>query len=94
MSETTFESVWDAIEDTPSDAANMKARAAFLIAIQAAVESWAVTQAEAASRLGLTQPRMNDLLRGRIDRFSLDALMNISVAAGLKVEWSLSQKAA
>lgn len=94
MSDTTFENVWDAIEDTPAEAANMKARSAFMMAIQAAVESWDVTQAEAASRLGLTQPRMNDLLRGRIDRFSLDALMNMTAAAGLKVEWSLSRSAA
>ena len=81
MNEERFENVWDAIEDTPAEAANMKARSEFMIAIQTTVESWGLTQAEAASRLGLTQPRMNDLLRGRIDRFSLDALMNI--AAGL-----------
>jgi predicted XRE-type DNA-binding protein len=81
MMEPSFESVWDAIEDTPVEAANMKARSQIMIAIQATVQSWEVTQAEAASRLDVTQPRMNDLLRGRIDRFSLDALMNIAFAA-------------
>lgn len=45
----------------------------------------AVTQAATAKRLALTQPRLNDLLRGRTNKFSLDALVNIAMAAGLKV---------
>lgn len=94
MSEQRFESVWDALEDTPSEAANMRARAAFLLAIQSAVESWNMTQKEAAARMGVTQPRMNDLLKGRIDRFSLDALMNLAHLAGLSVEWHLTKSAA
>lgn len=94
MKEPGFESVWDALEDTPSEAANMKARSAFLIAIQTVVDSWGGTQASAATRLGLTQPRLNDLLKGRIDRFSLDALVTIASAAGIKVEWKLNRDAA
>ena len=94
MSEKSFESVWDAIEDTPAEAANMRARSEFMAAIQQTVEAWRLTQAEAASRLGVTQPRMNDLLRGRIDKFSLDALMNLASAAGLTVAWSLTRNAA
>ena len=94
MSEQLFENVWDALEDTPQDAANMRARSDFLRAIQAVVEAWDVTQKDAASRLGVTQPRMNDLLKGRIDRFSLDALMNLAHAAGLTVEWQLTKSAA
>jgi predicted XRE-type DNA-binding protein len=94
MSENEFESVWDAIEDTSAEAENMKARSQFMLAIQDIVERWNVTQAEAAKRLGLTQPRMNDLLRGRIDRFSLDALMNIASAAGLTIEWRVTRKVA
>ena len=43
------------------------------------------TQVEAASRCGVTQPRMNDLLRGRVSRLSLDALVNISTALGCRV---------
>ena len=83
MTDLSFENVWDAIEDTPAEAADMKARSEFMMAIQATVESWGLTKVDAVSRLGFTQPRMNDLLRGRIDRFSLDALMNIASAAGL-----------
>ena len=94
MSELRFESVWDALEDTPVEAANMRARSEFLLAIQSTVEGWGITQREASTRLGVTQPRMNDLLKGRIDRFSLDALLNLAHAAGLVVEWHVSKSAA
>jgi predicted XRE-type DNA-binding protein len=53
--------------------------------------SW--TQKEAAKRCGVTQPRINDLLRGRISRFSLDALVNIASALGRKVRVSLEDAA-
>jgi predicted XRE-type DNA-binding protein len=54
----------------------MKARSGLMLAIRDAVDGWTLTQAEAAKRLGVTQPRMNDLLlRGQIDKFGLDALM-------------------
>jgi predicted XRE-type DNA-binding protein len=53
------------------------------------VESWKVTQAVAAKRLGVTQPRLNDLLRGRINRFSVDALMELANRAGLAVRVEL-----
>jgi predicted XRE-type DNA-binding protein len=94
MTGQRFDSVWDALEDSPAEAANMKARAGLMIAIRDVVEGWNVTQAEAAKRLGLTQPRMNDLLRGRIDKFSLDALMILATAAGLTVEWRVVKPAA
>ena len=48
-------------------------------------DSWKVTQTVAAKKLGLTQPRMNDLLRGRVNKFSLDALINIAARTGLSV---------
>lgn len=44
------------------------------------------TQAAKAEQLGITQPRLNDLLRGRIDKFSLDALVNLASLAGLRVD--------
>jgi predicted XRE-type DNA-binding protein len=94
MTEEGFESVWDALEDSPAEAANMKARAGLMVAIQEAVGGWQLTQAEAARRLGVTQPRMNDLLRGRIDKFSLDALMILAASAGLTVEWRVVKSAA
>jgi predicted XRE-type DNA-binding protein len=94
MTEQIFDSVWDALENSPAEAANMKARSGLMIAIRDVVDGWELTQVEAAKRLGVTQPRMNDLLRGRIDKFSLDALMILATAAGLTVEWRVVKPAA
>jgi len=77
MERQAFDNVWDAIEDTPDAAANMTMRSDLLIALRNAVEGWGLTQAEAARRLGVTQPRLNDVLRGRISNFSLDALISL-----------------
>lgn len=85
MNKKTFTSVWDAIEDTPEAAANMKVRAELMIAIQAYVKALNVSQAKAAQRLGLTQPRLNDLLRGRLNKFTIDALVKILGHAGKRV---------
>jgi predicted XRE-type DNA-binding protein len=93
MDRQSFEYVWDALEDTPSDAANMSMRSNLLIAIERQVRGWNVTQAEAARRLGITQPRLNDLLRGRITNFSLDALINLASAAGLTVRLQIADAA-
>jgi predicted XRE-type DNA-binding protein len=78
----TYSSVWNAIAGTPEQAANLQARADLMRSIAAIVERQRCTQAEAARRCGVTQPRMNDLLRGRISRFSLDALVNIAARLG------------
>jgi len=88
-----FDDVWEAIEPTPAKAANMRARSQLMMAICERTEAWRVTQAVAAKRLGLTQPRMNDLMRGRISKFSLDALMNIAFQAGLTVRLQVRKAA-
>ena len=86
MSHTeTYASVWDAIADTPEQAANLRARAELMRKIAAIVKESKWTQTEAAAHCGVTQPRMNDLLRGRVSRFSLDALFNIAAAIGRRV---------
>jgi len=85
----TYDSVWDAIEDTPEQAANLRARAELMQKVAEIVQKSGWTQAEAAARCGVTQPRMNDLLRGRVSRFSLDALVNIATAIGRRVHVEL-----
>jgi predicted XRE-type DNA-binding protein len=80
-----YASVWDAIADTPEEAANLRARAELMQQIEAIVVAAKWTQTEAAKRCGVTQPRMNDLLRGRVSRFSLDALVNMVTALGRRV---------
>lgn len=86
MSNERFASVWDAIEDTAAAAENLKLRAALMMALEERIKSQSWTQAEAGQRLGVTQPRISDLMRGKIDLFSLDTLVNMAVAAGLHVE--------
>lgn len=67
----------------PEEAQNLLLRAQLMSRIREAAEG--LTQAEAARRFGVTQPRINDLLRGKIERFSLDALVNMLAKAGLRV---------
>ena len=85
-----FASVWDALEDSPAEAANMRLRSELMIALQEVVTGWGVTQAEAARRLDITQPRLNDLLRGRVGKFSLDALIRLAARAGLQVRMEIA----
>ena len=85
----SYQSVWDAIADTPEEAANLRARAELMQKIAALLIQRDWTQAEAASHCGVTQPRINDLLRGRVSRFSLDALVNIATSLGCRVRLDL-----
>lgn len=85
----TFASVWDAIADTPAQAANLRTRAELMHQVVAIIQAKDWTQSEAARRCGVSQPRINDLLRGRVSRFSLDALVNIATALGCHVRIKL-----
>ena len=89
MPATTFRSVWDALADSPEQAANLRARADLMRRIADLITAKGWTQVEAAERCGVSQPRINDLLNGRISRFSLDALVNIAAALGFRVKVSL-----
>jgi predicted XRE-type DNA-binding protein len=93
MERQSFDNVWDALENTPAEAANMSMRSELLIAIGQQVRSWNLTQVEAARRLGITQPRVNDLLRGRINNFSLDSLVDLARQAGLSVRIDIGNAA-
>lgn len=94
MTQTKFDNVWFALEDNEADAINMSMRSDLMTSIEKAVGKWNMPQAEAARRLGLTRPRLNDLLRGKISKFSLDALALIAHRAGLAVKLSVRKRAA
>ena len=85
----SFDSVWDAIADTREEAANLRVRAELMMQIADVIKTRRWKQAEAAAHCGVTQPRINDLLRGRVSRFSLDALVNIAAALGHRVHVEL-----
>ena len=86
MNKTQFSSVWDAIEDTPAEAENMRLRAQLMRTLRAHIEQAGLTQAQAAASLGVTQPRISDLMRGKIELFALDSLVNMLTVAGLRLE--------
>lgn len=88
-----FASVWDAIEDTPAEAENMKLRSALMTALKAHIAGAGLSQKEAARVFGVTQPRVSDLVRGKVDLFSLDALVNMAAAAGLRVDLRVHEAA-
>ena len=93
MSGESFESVWDAIEDTPAEAMNMRLRSVLMMALKDHIERQGWTQTEASRRLHVTQPRISDLKRGKVSVFALEALVNMASAAGLNVEMSIAEAA-
>ncbi|WP_010336795.1 helix-turn-helix domain-containing protein [Sphingobium yanoikuyae] len=93
MEVQTFDSVFDALADTPAEAANMKARSELLSALKSRIRTWDIPQEAAAARLGITRPRLNDLLRGKLGKFSLDALVNLATASGLTLEIRIAEAA-
>jgi predicted XRE-type DNA-binding protein len=93
MRKRRFASVWDAIEDTPAEAANLKTRAELMIAVAEYIRAKKLTQAAAAKVFGVSQPRVSDLMRGKIDLFSVDTLVNMLAAAGVRVELRLKKAA-
>ncbi|MCO6440525.1 MAG: XRE family transcriptional regulator [Nitrococcus mobilis] len=93
MTNERFGSVWDVIEDTPAEAENMWLRSTLVMALAEHIKRQGWTQAEATRRLGHTQPRVLDLMRGKINLFGLDSLVNMPTGAGLHIEMRLSEAA-
>lgn len=93
MSDERYASVWDAIENTPAEAENLKLRSALMMALEEHIKRKGWSQSEAAQRFGVTQPRVSDLMRGKITLFGLDTLVNMAVAAGLQVEMRIAEAA-
>ncbi len=93
MSNERFASVWDAIESTPALAANMRLRSSLMIALKDHITREGLSQSQAAKVFGVTQPRVSDLMRGKIELFGLDSLVNMLAAAGLRVEMHVAHAA-
>jgi predicted XRE-type DNA-binding protein len=86
MNNERYASVWDAIEDTPGAAENMKVRSALMHELVTYIANTGMTQSQAARQFGVTQPRISDLTRGKVDLFSIDTLVNMLTAAGLQLD--------
>lgn len=78
-----FSSVEDAIEDTPQEAASLRARSHLMMSITKSIRVQGLNQAQAAALFGVTQPRISDLIRGKVELFSLGALMDMAATAGM-----------
>ena len=91
MKREKFDNVWFALEANDADAINMSMRSDLMTSIEQAVGNWELSQGEAAKRLGITRPRLNDLMRGKISKFSLDALTTLATRAGLTVKMSVKK---
>ena len=74
------------------EAENLKVRADLMIELTQLIESLGITQAAAAELLGVTQPRVSDLMRGKIDRFSVDTLIEMLGHAGASVSFVVTRR--
>lgn len=88
-----FDSVWDAIETDSVKAANLRLRAQLMMEVSEYVKQSGLTQADAAGMLGTTQPRLNDVLKGKIEKCTVDRLVNMLAAVGYTVNLDVSHAA-
>jgi predicted XRE-type DNA-binding protein len=91
MKTSSYISIWDAITDTPQETASMKARSKLMIELSEIISSRKLRQKDAAELFGVTQPRISDLMRGKIHLFSLDMLMDMASTAGMSPEVTVSK---
>jgi len=82
---TYFESVWDALEDDPVRQENFKLRSELMITISETIIKRGLKQQDVAELLHITQPRVSALLKGKLDKFRLDTLVDIAHRLGLHV---------
>lgn len=80
-----FTHVWDALEEDPIRVQNLKLRSSAMIEITQKITALGLPQTEVATLLGITQPRVSALLRGKIDKFRLDSLVDMAHRLGLSV---------
>ena len=93
MTKNRFDSVWDAIEETSAQAENLKLRSSLMLALKRHIKREGLSQTEAARVFGVTQPRISNLMRGKIELFGLDMLVNMLAAAGLRVKLQVKKAA-
>jgi len=85
-----FASVWDALEDNPIRAQNLRLRSELLIRITEELDSLNLSQTKIAGILEITQPRVCALKQGKIERFRLDSLVDIAHRLGLSISLNIA----
>jgi predicted XRE-type DNA-binding protein len=91
--EKAYANVWDALEPDPAKRESLKLRSSLMLALTRHIKRQGMTQAEAAKALGVTQPRISNLIHGKIDLFALDMLVKMATAAGLRVTMRINKAA-
>jgi len=76
---------------TAEEAESLRLRAALMVQICRVIEGRKLTQAAAAKMFGVTQPRVSDLVRGKIDLFSIDTLVDMLARAGVRVSLKIQR---
>ena len=89
----TFKNVWDALEDDPAARESMKIKSRLMMDIEGYIKKQGLTQKQAAKKMGVTQPRISDLVNGKINRFTIDMLVNMLARLGVHVEMTLQDAA-
>jgi len=84
MTSIKYTNIFDAVTDNPEEASELQTRADLMSVIRDIVQDNNWKQAEAATRMGLTQPRVSNLLNGKIDKFSIDLLMTCLFRLGYR----------
>jgi len=84
-------SAFDALESDPVVAQNLKVRSELMMALEQEINKRGLTQKAAAETLGVSQPRVSDLMKGRIDKFSIDMLINMLATLGRGVSIRLGR---
>lgn len=85
----TFETVWEAIADSPAEAAIKKLRADLMVQLRNQIKEKSLTQAQAAKLFGVSQPRISDLQRGKLSLFGLNSLIAMAANSGKEIELEL-----
>lgn len=88
-----FNNVWDAIEDNSVMAENLRLRSQLMMEMSDYVKQSDLTQAKSAAKHGTTQPRLNDVLNGRIEKCTVDRLVNMLAAVGFKISMQIDRGA-
>lgn len=91
MSET-YDSVWDALFDDPGEIATNKVKSSLMDEINSYINRNRLTQAKAAEKMGISQPRVSDICTGKISKFTIDAMVEILARVGVEVELKPKQE--
>ena len=94
MKQSKHSNIFDALEDDQGIAENLKIRATLMHALTDYIQEQALTQQAAADFFEVNQPRISDLVNGKIDKFTIDMLVNMLVKTGIHVDIVIKQDAA